>query len=115
MEILNIKELSYKYTKTKVLENINLSIKDNDFLAIIGPNGIGKTTLLRCLQGSMEADGGKVKWSENANIGYCAQDHMHDFEDGKKLFDWMDQWRGEGDDEQEAIDIISTAINNNFK
>ena len=47
MELINISNLYYKYHKTDVLENINLSIKDDDFLAIIGPNGGGKSTLLK--------------------------------------------------------------------
>ncbi|MFW3328529.1 ABC transporter, partial [Aliarcobacter butzleri] len=41
MELINISNLSFKYQKTNVLENINLSIKSDDFLAIIGPNGGG--------------------------------------------------------------------------
>jgi ATPase subunit of ABC transporter with duplicated ATPase domains len=67
---------------------------------VIGPNGIGKTTLLRTLVGELEADGGQVKWSENTDIGYFAQDHANDFETETNLFEWMYQWRAEGDDEQ---------------
>ncbi len=74
MEILNIKELSYKYTKTKVLENINLSIKDNDFLAIIGPNGGGKSTLLKLILGLLKSQDGKIeKKIQNDFIGYVPQ------------------------------------------
>ena len=43
---------------------------------------------------------GEIKWSENHNIGYYAQDHAHEFEEDMTLFDWMSQWRKEGDDEQ---------------
>ena len=43
---------------------------------------------------------GEYKWSENSNIGYYAQDHAHDFEEDMNLFDWMSQWRQEGEDEQ---------------
>lgn len=69
-------------------------------VAIIGENGVGKTTLLNTLAGELEARTGEYKWSENANIGYYAQDHAHDFEEGMNLFDWMSQWRQEGEDEQ---------------
>ncbi len=69
-------------------------------VAIIGENGVGKTTLLNTLAGELEARTGEYKWSENSNIGYYAQDHAHDFEEDMNLFDWMSQWRQEGEDEQ---------------
>ncbi|EAP96332.1 ABC-F family ATPase [Vibrio splendidus] len=69
-------------------------------VAIIGENGVGKTTLLNTLAGDLEARTGEYKWSENSNIGYYAQDHAHDFEEDLNLFDWMSQWRQEGEDEQ---------------
>ncbi|CAK4030014.1 putative ATP-binding protein YbiT [Vibrio crassostreae] len=69
-------------------------------VAIIGENGVGKTTLLNTLAGALEPRTGEYKWSENSNIGYYAQDHAHDFETDMNLFDWMSQWRQEGEDEQ---------------
>ncbi|EEX92380.1 ABC transporter ATP-binding protein [Vibrio orientalis CIP 102891 = ATCC 33934] len=69
-------------------------------VAIIGENGVGKTTLLNTLAGALEPRSGEYKWSENSNIGYYAQDHAHDFEEDMNLMDWMGQWRQEGDDEQ---------------
>ncbi|UPR58401.1 ABC-F family ATPase [Vibrio sp. ED004] len=69
-------------------------------VAIIGENGVGKTTLLNTLAGALEPRTGEYKWSENSNIGYYAQDHTHDFETDMNLFDWMSQWRQEGEDEQ---------------
>jgi len=69
-------------------------------IAVIGPNGIGKSTLLKCLVGDLAPSAGSVKWSENAEIGYYAQDHAAEFEENKPLFDWMSQWGKESDDEQ---------------
>ncbi|MEZ9189117.1 ABC-F family ATPase [Vibrio sp. 10N.286.52.F8] len=69
-------------------------------VAIIGENGVGKTTLLNTLAGALDPRTGEYKWSENSNIGYYAQDHAHDFETDMNLFDWMSQWRQEGEDEQ---------------
>ncbi|PLY06860.1 MAG: ABC transporter [Arcobacter sp.] len=59
-KILELKNLSYSYDKTKVLENINLDILDNDFLAIIGPNGGGKSTLLKLILGLLKIKDGKI-------------------------------------------------------
>ena len=47
MNIINISNLFYKYNKTEVLENINLTINNDDFLAIIGPNGGGRWKCLK--------------------------------------------------------------------
>ncbi|WP_281543640.1 ABC-F family ATPase [Grimontia sp. SpTr1] len=69
-------------------------------VAIIGENGVGKTTLLNTLAGVLEPRTGEYKWSENSNIGYYAQDHAHDFEQDVNLMEWMSQWQQEGDDEQ---------------
>ena len=69
-------------------------------IGIIGPNGIGKTTLLETLVGNMVPRTGNIKWSENADIGYYAQDHADEFERDISVFDWMAEHMQEGDDEQ---------------
>ena len=61
-------------------------------LAVIGENGVGKTTLLRCLVNELVNKQGIIKWSENAAIGYCPQDSNKDFDNDLTLFDWMSQW-----------------------
>lgn len=75
MEIINIKELSYSYkNNSKALENINLSIQDDDFLAIIGPNGGGKSTLLKLILGLLKPQSGKItKNIKNELISYVPQ------------------------------------------
>ncbi|MCG9786968.1 ABC-F family ATPase [Vibrio barjaei] len=80
--------------------DFNAIFEVGERVAIIGENGVGKTTLLNTLAGDLEPKTGEFKWSENSNIGYYAQDHAHDFEEDMNLTDWMGQWRQEGDDEQ---------------
>lgn len=60
-EILHIKNLSKCYGDTKVLKNINISVKKGEVVVIIGPSGCGKSTLLRCLNGLEEIQEGEVR------------------------------------------------------
>lgn len=59
--LIEIKHLSFSYEKDKVLENINLEVSKKDFLAIIGPNGGGKSTLLKIILGIYQAYDGDIK------------------------------------------------------
>ncbi len=97
---LEVQGLSKSFGELQLLRDLNLSIEVGERVAVIGPNGIGKSTLLRCLMGELKPDAGTVKWSENAAIGYCAQDHAADFAKDMSLFEWMEQWRKARDDEQ---------------
>lgn len=99
---LELKEVSKTFDESPLFENFNLMVPVAERVAVIGPNGIGKTTLLRCLAGELEASSGEVKWSENVNIGYYAQDHSADFAEDITLFDWMAQWKKKEHGEQEV-------------
>ncbi|MFQ3234690.1 MAG: ATPase subunit of ABC transporter with duplicated ATPase domains [Paraglaciecola sp.] len=96
---LEVTGLSKSYDN-ELYRDLNLMIEVGERVAIIGQNGVGKTTLLKCLVGDTELTSGEVKWSENAQLGYYAQDHSGDFKQDMTLVDWMYQWAQEGDDEQ---------------
>lgn len=97
---LEVEGLARGYGEKPLFEGFDLMLEAGERLAIIGPNGAGKTTLLRCLAGDLDPDAGVVKWSENAKLGYFAQDHAADFAEDMSLFDWMSQWGQPGTDEQ---------------
>lgn len=79
MTAITIENLNFSYDKEQVLENINLKVEDNDFLAIIGPNGGGKSTLLKLILGLLPLKKGTVKIYDDApsknisKIGYVPQ------------------------------------------
>ena len=111
---LEIENLSKTYDNdgelNEVIKDLNLMLEVEDKIAVIGPNGVGKTTFLKCLMGDTPLTSGAVKWSENVKIGYYAQDHAHDFEEDLTLIEWMGQWKQEGDDEQALRAVLGRLL-----
>jgi ATPase subunit of ABC transporter with duplicated ATPase domains len=108
--VLEVEGLAKSFDGVEVLKNIGFLFEVGERVAIIGQNGIGKTTLLRTLVGEIEADKGKIKWSENSNIGYYAQDHTADFEEDMTVLDWMSQFKSEKDDIQSMRGILGKML-----
>ncbi len=79
MSVIDIKNVSFAYDKQMILENINLSVEERDFLAIIGPNGGGKSTLLKLILGILKPQKGSISVLDKApsksltQIGYVPQ------------------------------------------
>jgi ATPase subunit of ABC transporter with duplicated ATPase domains len=100
--VVSIEELSLKYpgSDAQVLRNINFNVEAGERVAIIGANGVGKTTLVRCLAGDLPPTKGSIKWVENAEPGYMPQDPQAEFAKRVDLFTWMAEWRARSDDDQ---------------
>ena len=107
---LEVDNLAKGFDGHSLFKGLNLMIAVGERVAIIGPNGIGKTTLLNCLEGSMSVDRGAVKWSENTDLGYVRQNRGKEFEDDLNLFEWMNQWRQKGDDDQGIRAILGRLL-----
>ena len=106
---LEVEGLSKGYGQP-LFSGLNLMVEVGERVAVIGPNGIGKSTLLRTLVGELKPDRGRVKWSENANIGYFAQDHAADFAEDLDLLSWMTQWAKPSDDEQAIRAVLGRVL-----
>ncbi len=91
-QAVTVEKMAKAFDDKVLFKDLGFTVEAGERVAIIGPNGIGKTTLLRTLVGEMTPDKGEVKWTDSAEVGYYAQDHAHDFEDDMTLFDWMGQW-----------------------
>lgn len=92
-QALVLEGLSHGFEDETLFTNGDLILEAGARLAVLGENGAGKTTFLRCLMDEIRANKGEVKWAENASVGYCPQDSTADFDSDLNLFDWMSQWR----------------------
>jgi ATPase subunit of ABC transporter with duplicated ATPase domains len=99
---VNIEALAYRYpgADADVLTNVNFNVEAGERIAIIGQNGVGKTTLMRLLAGELQPTRGKIEWVESAQLGYMPQDPQAEFANDVDLFTWMSEWRGKTDDDQ---------------
>ena len=74
-QVLELAGIAKAYGEKKVLAGVELTIQRGDRVAVIGPNGIGKSTLLKIAMGLIPADAGKPTWGYETWPGYFAQDH----------------------------------------
>jgi len=104
---VEVQGLSKGYGEKKLIDKFNISVEAGEKIAIIGPNGIGKTTLLRCLAGNLECKG-TVKWSEKARLGYWPQDPADEFKGDETLAEWLGRWRRKERPEQDDMIVRAT-------
>ncbi|MEJ0040179.1 MAG: ABC-F family ATPase [Gammaproteobacteria bacterium] len=98
---VNVVDVTFAYpgSDVKVLDNVSIQIEAGERIAIIGPNGIGKTTLMRLLARDLKPGSGEINWVENAEIGYLPQDPQAEFAEKVDLLTWMSEWTGKADDD----------------
>jgi ATPase subunit of ABC transporter with duplicated ATPase domains len=80
-DVLEATGISKAYGDKRVLTAVSLLVRRGERVGVIGPNGIGKSTLLRILAGRLEMDAGAVRWGHEVRLGYFAQDHREVLDD----------------------------------
>ena len=80
-DVLAVKGITKAFGDNEVLHGVDLEIRRGDRLSILGPNGIGKSTLLKIMMGTLKADAGSIEWGYETYPGYFAQDHEEQFDD----------------------------------
>ncbi len=88
-DVLEVAGVRKAYGDNQVLHGVDLLVRRGDRLAIMGPNGIGKSTLLKIAVGAAGADAGEVTWGYETHVGYFAQDHHEQLGDSD---DTIEQW-----------------------
>ncbi len=88
-QVLTVKNICKSFEDRKVLHNVSFSINRGEKVAIIGVNGIGKSTLLNIIMGRIAADKGTYAWGYETHTGYFAQEHSHMKHETTSLYDWL--------------------------
>lgn len=84
-----IEDVSKSFGVKQVLNKVNLKIERGDRVAVIGPNGIGKSTLLKIAMAEMEPDTGSVEWGYETHRGYFSQGHELGNSEGATVLSWL--------------------------
>ena len=75
--ILEVKNLSVSFDKNDIIKDLSFAVKEGEFLTVLGPNGSGKTVLLKTLLGLIPEHKGEVTWNKEAKLGYLPQGLTH--------------------------------------
>ncbi|MDC3952380.1 ribosomal protection-like ABC-F family protein [Polyangium jinanense] len=82
-DVLDVAGINKAYGEKRVLTAVSLVVRRGERVAVIGPNGIGKSTLLKILADRLDKDAGTVRWGHEARVGYFAQDHREILDDAE--------------------------------
>ena len=89
-DVLRVAGIEKSFGQNEVLHGVDLLVQRGDKLAIIGPNGIGKSTLLKIVMGELEPTRGEVEWGYETHPGYFAQDHHEQLEgSNRSAEEWL--------------------------
>lgn len=92
-DVLNVKQVCKSYGEHIVLKDVTFLVRKKERVAIIGPNGIGKSTLLKSAVGILAADSGTITWGHEAKVSYFAQDHADALGNPEQtLIEWLWQF-----------------------
>ncbi|MCA0402705.1 MAG: ATP-binding cassette domain-containing protein [Proteobacteria bacterium] len=88
--VINVENIHKTFGEKRVLNEVDFSLYRSDKCAIIGPNGIGKSTLLKILLKELSADKGKFEWSETVSVSYFSQDYRTLLVPEMTILEWME-------------------------
>jgi ATPase subunit of ABC transporter with duplicated ATPase domains len=92
-QTLSIEGLTKRWPDTLVCEGLRAVITKGEKVAIIGPSGVGKTTLCKLLMGELKPDAGSVVWGTQTTLGYLAQDHRDGISPGTTVSEWLHSFK----------------------
>ncbi len=100
VKVLEVKGISKSFGKKQVLHNVSFEVERGEHIAILGPNGIGKSTLLEILMGNLQPCVGTFAWGYATRCAYFPQGHKSEHSHKESLLDWIGQFDPEASQEQ---------------
>lgn len=91
-DVLRLEEIAVGYPNNTVSSNISFSVYKQDRIALVGPNGVGKSTLLKTIMKQLEATGGKIQYGTNVQFGYYDQEQAALTGNKTALLELWDEW-----------------------
>ena len=88
-EVITLEKINYSIDGKQILKNVNLTIRPDDKIVLIGSNEIAKTALLKIIAGELEPDSGERKVGSTVEISYFAKNHDEFFKEEVNLVDWL--------------------------
>ncbi|MFN8586067.1 MAG: ABC-F family ATP-binding cassette domain-containing protein [Dehalococcoidia bacterium] len=89
-EVLDVRGVSKRFGDgPPVLRDVSFAVERGQRVAVVGPNGVGKSTLLNIVRGALEADSGSVRFGHEVQTGYFAQDHHELLRGEASAYDWL--------------------------
>ena len=88
-EVLAVSGVHKAYGAHVVLDQVSFEIKRGEKVAVVGSNGVGKSTLLMIIAGRLAADSGTLRPGYEVSLGYFAQDHREALRGGMSVYDWL--------------------------
>ncbi|HEX4476985.1 MAG TPA: ATP-binding cassette domain-containing protein [Polyangiaceae bacterium] len=98
--VLSIVNLSKSFDDRVICKGFNLSVARGDKIAVVGQNGIGKTTLMHLLNGDLKSDAGQIDWGYETRVGYMPQEHFEVISPSDETArDWLAKFMTKVDEE----------------
>jgi ATP-binding cassette, subfamily F, member 3 len=85
--VLTVEDVFKSYDGRVIIDGLSLDVNRGDRIALVGPNGVGKSTLLRTLAGIEKPDSGKIEYGQNVTVGYYAQDQSQTLDESVSVRD----------------------------
>lgn len=104
-EVLAVEHLSKSYDGVTVLDDVSFTLMQKHKLAVVGPNGVGKSTLLKLIMEELKPDSGVARHGYEVHPGYFAQDHHEVLKGNASIYQWL-HGRAPG----ESVGIIRGAL-----
>jgi ATP-binding cassette subfamily F protein 3 len=87
--VLTVEDLTKAYDGRTVVDGLSIELNRGDRVALVGPNGVGKSTLLRMLAGLEQPDAGTIEYGQNVTVGYYAQDQAQTLDESRSVREEM--------------------------